>query len=213
MRRRASASRTRVALSSGTAALHLGLLGLGVQPGDVVLTSTHDLRRHRQRDHLHRRRAVLRRLRPRDRQHRRRAAGARRRGSCARRAGASARSCRSTCSASAPTSTALDGSGGRVRRAAPRRRRRVARRVARGPPAGSFGVASIFSFNGNKIMTTSGGGMLLTDDGARRPRALPVDAGPAAGRALRAHRDRLQLPAEQHAGRARPGPAAPGSTT
>ena len=34
----------------------------------------------------------------------------------------------------------------------------------RGRPAGSFGRASILSFNGNKIMTTSGGGMLLTDD-------------------------------------------------
>lgn len=34
-----------------------------------------------------------------------------------------------------------------------------------GRPAGSFGQASIFSFNGNKIMTTSGGGMLLTNDG------------------------------------------------
>lgn len=33
-----------------------------------------------------------------------------------------------------------------------------------GRPAGSFGRASIVSFNGNKIMTTSGGGMLLTDD-------------------------------------------------
>ena len=30
--------------------------------------------------------------------------------------------------------------------------------------AGSFGRASAVSFNGNKIMTTSGGGMLLTDD-------------------------------------------------
>ncbi|WP_249521578.1 DegT/DnrJ/EryC1/StrS aminotransferase family protein [Microbacterium sp. ER1] len=30
--------------------------------------------------------------------------------------------------------------------------------------AGSFGTASVVSFNGNKIMTTSGGGMLLTDD-------------------------------------------------
>jgi len=29
-----------VALSSGTAALHLGLLTLGVRPGDLVLTST-----------------------------------------------------------------------------------------------------------------------------------------------------------------------------
>lgn len=33
-----------------------------------------------------------------------------------------------------------------------------------GRPAGSFGNAAILSFNGNKIMTTSGGGMLLTDD-------------------------------------------------
>ncbi|WP_261393560.1 DegT/DnrJ/EryC1/StrS aminotransferase family protein [Microbacterium esteraromaticum] len=34
----------------------------------------------------------------------------------------------------------------------------------KGKAAGSFGKASIVSFNGNKIMTTSGGGMLLTDD-------------------------------------------------
>lgn len=34
----------------------------------------------------------------------------------------------------------------------------------KGRAAGSFGRASIVSFNGNKIMTTSGGGMLLTDD-------------------------------------------------
>ncbi|UXW85250.1 aminotransferase class I/II-fold pyridoxal phosphate-dependent enzyme [Microbacterium azadirachtae] len=33
-----------------------------------------------------------------------------------------------------------------------------------GRAAGSFGRASAVSFNGNKIMTTSGGGMLLTDD-------------------------------------------------
>lgn len=33
-----------------------------------------------------------------------------------------------------------------------------------GKPAGSFGAASVFSFNGNKIMTTSGGGMLMTND-------------------------------------------------
>lgn len=33
-----------------------------------------------------------------------------------------------------------------------------------GRPVGSFGRASVVSFNGNKIMTTSGGGMLLTDD-------------------------------------------------
>lgn len=33
-----------------------------------------------------------------------------------------------------------------------------------GRQAGSFGDASVVSFNGNKIMTTSGGGMLLTHD-------------------------------------------------
>ena len=33
-----------------------------------------------------------------------------------------------------------------------------------GRPAGSFGTAAVFSFNGNKIMTTSGGGMLLSND-------------------------------------------------
>lgn len=35
-----------------------------------------------------------------------------------------------------------------------------------GSPAGSFGDAAVLSFNGNKVMTTSGGGMLLTNDRA-----------------------------------------------
>lgn len=34
----------------------------------------------------------------------------------------------------------------------------------KGKAAGSWGIASAISFNGNKIMTTSGGGMLLTDN-------------------------------------------------
>lgn len=34
----------------------------------------------------------------------------------------------------------------------------------KGKKSGSFGKFSIFSFNGNKIITTSGGGMLMTDD-------------------------------------------------
>ncbi|MFG2046864.1 DegT/DnrJ/EryC1/StrS family aminotransferase [Micromonospora sp. NPDC048935] len=33
-----------------------------------------------------------------------------------------------------------------------------------GRPAGSFGRVGVLSFNGNKIMTTSGGGMLVSDD-------------------------------------------------
>jgi len=36
----------------------------------------------------------------------------------------------------------------------------------KGKPSGSFGKLAIFSFNGNKIITTSGGGMLLSDDEA-----------------------------------------------
>lgn len=39
-----------------------------------------------------------------------------------------------------------------------------------GRPAGSFGVTAALSFNGNKVMTTSGGGMLLTDDAATAER-------------------------------------------
>jgi dTDP-4-amino-4,6-dideoxygalactose transaminase len=35
-----------------------------------------------------------------------------------------------------------------------------------GRPAGSFGRAAALSFNGNKILTTSGGGMLVTGDAA-----------------------------------------------
>ena len=34
----------------------------------------------------------------------------------------------------------------------------------RGDRAGTFGRAAVFSFNGNKIITTSGGGMLVSDD-------------------------------------------------
>lgn len=45
-------------------------------------------------------------------------------------------------------------------------------------PAGSFGHAAVLSFNGNKIMTASSGGMLVTDDGslAQRCRYLATQA-------------------------------------
>ena len=48
----------------------------------------------------------------------------------------------------------------------------------RSRPAGSIGAASALSFNGNKIMTTSGGGMLLTRDAelAERSRYLSTQA-------------------------------------
>jgi dTDP-4-amino-4,6-dideoxygalactose transaminase len=40
-----------------------------------------------------------------------------------------------------------------------------------GKPAGSFGKIAAFSFNGNKIITTSGGGMLVSEDAALVERA------------------------------------------
>ncbi|WP_229116358.1 DegT/DnrJ/EryC1/StrS family aminotransferase [Parenemella sanctibonifatiensis] len=47
-----------------------------------------------------------------------------------------------------------------------------------GRPAASFGVAAAVSFNGNKVMTTSGGGALLTDDAelAKQVRYLATQA-------------------------------------
>jgi dTDP-4-amino-4,6-dideoxygalactose transaminase len=47
-----------------------------------------------------------------------------------------------------------------------------------GGPAGSFGTAAILSFNGNKVISTSGGGALLTDDElfAERIRYLSTQA-------------------------------------
>ena len=47
-----------------------------------------------------------------------------------------------------------------------------------GKPVGSLGDAAVFSFNGNKIMTTSGGGMLLTnrEDIAKYVRYLSTQA-------------------------------------
>ena len=47
-----------------------------------------------------------------------------------------------------------------------------------GRAVGSLGDAAAISFNGNKIMTTTGGGMLLTDDGdlARRAKHLSTQA-------------------------------------
>lgn len=48
----------------------------------------------------------------------------------------------------------------------------------RGRPAGNFGTIGVFSFNGNKIITTSGGGMLVSDDEAvtRQARHLATQA-------------------------------------
>jgi dTDP-4-amino-4,6-dideoxygalactose transaminase len=48
----------------------------------------------------------------------------------------------------------------------------------KGKPSGSFGRVAIYSFNGNKIITTSGGGMLVADDAdlVARARKLSTQA-------------------------------------
>jgi dTDP-4-amino-4,6-dideoxygalactose transaminase len=50
--------------------------------------------------------------------------------------------------------------------------------TSHGRPAGSFGVAAALSFNGNKLITTSGGGALVCDDAelARHCRHLATQA-------------------------------------
>lgn len=41
----------------------------------------------------------------------------------------------------------------------------------KGQPAGSFGLMNVFSFNGNKIITTGGGGVIVTNDEEHAKRA------------------------------------------
>ncbi len=152
-----------VAVSSGTAALHLALLAAGVGPGDVVLTSTMtfvatanaitytgaqpyfvDCERRTGNvdvDLLSAAAATLR-------------AGGRRIGAivpvdllgkCADMDGLTSLTAEIQVPLLVDSAESLGAS-------------------YRGRTAGSFGAASVVSFNGNKVMTTSGGGMVLTDD-------------------------------------------------
>ncbi|MGN6205834.1 DegT/DnrJ/EryC1/StrS family aminotransferase [Humibacter sp.] len=153
------------ALSSGTAALHLGLLCLGVQPGDVVVTSTMTFAATANAivyagctpyfvdceiETGNMEPALLEQaLRELD--------------SAGRRVGAIVpvdllgktvdyeRICDIAAQFGVPVLADAAESLGATHH---------------GRPAGSFGAASAISFNGNKIMTTSGGGMLLTNDEA-----------------------------------------------
>ena len=160
--RPSSECRDAAALSSGTAALHLALVVLGVGPGDEVLVPTLTFVATAERgryvgatpvfidsdaatwnidpDLLARR---------------------------ARRDGAQPVGCPKAVIAvdlygqCADYDAILDV----VQRARRSRRSRTRPRRSgatyRGRPAGSFGAIGVFSFNGNKIITTSGGGMLV----------------------------------------------------
>ena len=50
-----------------------------------------------------------------------------------------------------------------------------------GQHTGSWGTMSVFSFNGNKIITTGGGGVITTDDEslAKRAKHLSTQSKPA----------------------------------
>ena len=193
-----------VAVSSGTAALHLGVRALGWGEGDEVADQPVQLRRLRQLPALRGRPAGLLRRRPGDARPR---PGGRRGG--ARRAHRRA-SCRSTSSATrrrwpssrrSPPPTASASSRTPARRSA--------RSTATGARVGARGNLATFAFYANKQMTTGEGGMvdpvLARGRGAPALRAQP---GPRRRHGLaRPRRARLQLPARRprRGARRRPG--------
>ena len=78
----------------------------------------------------------------------------------------------------------------------------------KGKPAGTLGAVGAYSFNGNKIITTTGGGMLVSRDpdlGCKS--SLLVHSGARLRDRIPPLRTRLQLPNEQCVGRHRPRPA------
>ena len=67
--------------------------------------------------------------------------------------------------------------GGERRTNDGRRRTEVGGRQSTGIAPGTVGLCGIYSFNGNKIITTSGGGMLVANDKALIDKSLLGDAG------------------------------------
>lgn len=165
-----------VALSSGTAALHLGLLTLGVGPGDVVITSTMTFAATANAISYTGAEPVF---VDSDETATMSAALLEHALDDLTRSGAAVRAV-----------VTVDAFGkvadhGRLGAAAAEHAVPVLSDAAEslgavrdGRPAGSFGRAAVLSFNGNKVMTTSGGGALLTDDAelADRVRYLAAQA-------------------------------------
>ena len=155
-----------LALSSGTAALHLALVALGIGAGRRGRLLDAHLRGERERDPLHRCRTRLRRLRRGDLD----AGPGPARGGARRSARASGASVRAV--------LAVDLYGqccdyDALREVCDRHDVVLLQDAAeslgatyRGRPAGGQGALAAFSFNGNKIITTSGGGMLVSADPA-----------------------------------------------
>ena len=177
VRRAGSASANAVALSSGTAALHLALLLVGVGPGDEVLVPSFTFVATANAVVYLGATPVFVDCDARHLDHRPRPGGRGARPPGRGRATAGRRGHRRPLR---PV-VRLRPAAGRLRPprgAADRGRRRGAGRHLPGRPAGSFGRMGVFSFNGNKIITTSGGGMLVTGsaDEADRARYLATQA-------------------------------------
>lgn len=166
-----------VGLASGTAALHLGLLGLGVRPGDVVITSTFTFAATANAIIYCGARPVF--------------------VDCDPQTGTMdpellAQALQETRTGwervGAIVPVDMFGKAADYTRILPIARAHGVPVLAdaaealgarhAGRPAGAWGEAAALSFNGNKIMTTSGGGMLVTDDGdlAARARHLSTQA-------------------------------------
>ena len=177
-------ARYAVACASGTAAIHLALLVLDIGAGDEVIVPSLTFVASANPVRYVGRDARLRRLGGGDLQPR---SGARRGG--ARPAGAGRDPAARGDRGRPPAGPSGRPRAGDRRRRAPRRaghrgrvrgaRRDLSRRAAT-PAARSATIGRIgcFSFNGNKLITTGGGGMLVTDDEAlaRRARHLSTQA-------------------------------------
>jgi dTDP-4-amino-4,6-dideoxygalactose transaminase len=173
------------ALSSGTAAIHLALLLLGVKPGDTVFCSSLTFVGSCNPISVLQCAACVHRLRAADLEHvcpaalERALEWARRENRLPRcvivvnlygRAPTWTHCCRCASATACPSSRMP-------------RSRWV--RATKGAPAARFGRLGVYSFNGNKIITTSGGGMLVADD--RRSHCARASCPPrrAKPRALR----------------------------
>jgi dTDP-4-amino-4,6-dideoxygalactose transaminase len=166
-----------VALSSGTAALHLGLLGLGVRPGDVVICATLTFAATANAVHYVGAQPWFVDVDP--------LSGNMDPG-LLREAIEAARDQGSRVAAVIPVDlfgkvadyTSIESIAAESGISVLADAAESVGATSQGRAAGSFGAASVFSFNGNKVMTTSGGGMLLTDDAAlaSRTRYLATQA-------------------------------------
>ena len=197
-----------VALSSGTAALHLALLVSGVRPGDDVLVSSFTFAAtanavvhcganpvfiDSERTSWNMDPALL----------------ADALSDAASAAGPRVRPSSSTSTASAPTTTRSRRSAATTASLWWRTRPRRSARPTASRAAGTLGDIGVFSFNGNKVATTSGGGVLVTPD-ARSPIVCDTWRHRRGSRpSTSSTRGRVQLPPEQPAGCHRPRAAGP----